>query len=39
MEVLRFGDEETLIFEAGYWKSVVVVDGSANKEERPADYT
>ena len=42
MEVLRFGDEEAIVFEAGYWNtgiSVIVVEGSAKEDERPADYS
>jgi hypothetical protein len=41
-EVSRFGDEGTLDFEGGTGKkkkSVVVVEVSAKKEERLADYT
>jgi len=40
MEVLRFGDEEALIFKVGYSKCVVVVEENAKKEEeKPAVYS
>ena len=39
-EVSRFGEEEALDFEAGYWKKNAVVVGKiTTKEERLADYS
>jgi len=39
MEVLRFGDEEGLVFEAGYWKECFAVEESSKKKDRSADYS